>query len=97
MYYSRLCARHQKQIGIFDGETVAQKINNMKKIIAAIIVAAGATAAFADTSTNITAAAAPPKPKWDSIASLGFTLTRGNSGELTCHGETADGQERPCQ
>ena len=51
----------------------------MKKIIAAIIVAAGITAAFAGTSTNLTAAVAPPKPKWNSSASLGFTLTRGNS------------------
>lgn len=51
----------------------------MEKIIAAIIVAAGITAAFADTSTNLTAAAAPPKPKWNSSASLGLSLTRGNS------------------
>lgn len=49
----------------------------MKKIIATIIIAVGITAAFAQTSTNITNA--PPKPKWVSSASLGLTLTRGNS------------------
>ena len=53
--------------------------NHVKTIIATIIVAAGVMAAFAQTSTNLTAAAAPPKPKWDSSASLGLTLTRGNS------------------
>jgi putative salt-induced outer membrane protein YdiY len=50
----------------------------MKKITATIIVAAGITAAFAQTSTN-SAAVAPPKPKWESSASLGLSLTRGNS------------------
>jgi putative salt-induced outer membrane protein YdiY len=51
----------------------------VKRILATIIVAAGVTAAFAQTSTSSAAAAAPPKPKWESSASLGVTLTRGNS------------------
>ncbi len=63
----------------FNGGTVTQNPDYVKKIIATIIVATGITAAFADTSTNITAAAALAKPKWDGSASLGLTLTRGNS------------------
>ena len=51
----------------------------MKKIIAIIVVAAGISAAFAETSTNTAATVAPPKPIWASSASLGLTLTRGNS------------------
>ena len=55
-----------------------KNLNTMKKIIATIIVAAGITAAFAETSTNTAAAIAPPIP-WVSSASVGLTLTRGNS------------------
>lgn len=50
------------------------------KQIIAIIIAAGTTAAFAQTSaSNIPATNAPPKPKWVSSVSLGASLTRGNS------------------
>jgi putative salt-induced outer membrane protein YdiY len=64
---------------VFHGKLWLKNQTNVKKIIATIIVAAGVMAAFAQTSTNSTAAVAPPKPKWESSASLGITLTRGNS------------------
>ena len=61
---------------IFDGETVTQNLNRMKKIIATIIVVAGISAAFADNSANTSIT---PPPSWVSSASVGLTLTRGNS------------------
>ena len=51
--------------------------NQMKKLIAIIIIASGITAVFADTSTN--GVVQEKKSPWESNASLGFTLTRGNS------------------
>jgi len=51
----------------------------MKKSIATIVIIAGVSAAFADTITNSTGVVQEKKSKWESNASLGFTLTRGNS------------------
>ena len=51
--------------------------NQMKKLIAIIIIASGITAVFADTITN--GVVQEKKSPWESNASLGFTLTRGNS------------------
>jgi putative salt-induced outer membrane protein YdiY len=51
----------------------------MKKHIASIIIVAGATSAFADTVTNSTGVVEEKKSPWESNASLGVTLTRGNS------------------
>jgi putative salt-induced outer membrane protein YdiY len=51
--------------------------NQMKKLITIIIIAARIPAVFADTSTN--GVVQEKKSPWESNASLGFTLTRGNS------------------
>jgi putative salt-induced outer membrane protein YdiY len=53
----------------------------MKKHIATIIATAGVMAVFADTSTNTGATGVVPEKKspWQSNASLGLTITRGNS------------------
>jgi len=53
----------------------------MKKPIATIIATAGVMAVFADTSTNTSAPGVVQEKKspWQSNASLGITLTRGNS------------------
>ena len=53
--------------------------NQVKKHIATIVITAAVSAAFADTGTNSTSLVQEKTPKWESNASLGFTLTRGNS------------------
>ena len=56
-----------------------------KAPLLAVAIALGVilgTVASAQTATNAPAAAPPPKPAWDTSASLGITLTRGNSKTL---------------
>ncbi|MGH7991072.1 MAG: DUF481 domain-containing protein, partial [Limisphaerales bacterium] len=50
----------------------------MKKHIAVLIISAGVLTAFADTN-SVNQPVPQKKSPWDSSASLGLTLTRGNS------------------
>lgn len=73
----------------------------MKKPIAAILAAVGVLAAFAETSTNLSPTKGAPvvtpevKHPWESSASAGLTLTRGNSQTLLFTAELLTQKKTP--
>ncbi len=62
------------------------KINKHALCVLFSLVANAAFVQAADT-TAVATNAAPPKPRWDTSANIGFTLTRGNSDTMLAAGD----------